>query len=841
MKTMSQTGTFTKCTLLGLLAFAAIATGAIAVPTARAGADGKDVDRYTVLMNQLRADLAARIPDPNDEQRVQAFLASDAFDTKLMAHAVLVYGTPEGLARFARQSRENEQLILQLIGNPALMRQMLIADGARNNRDGYEHFGPAMTIYSDILKACRHASGEGVLQRLAVATALVFANHGFNHDPVQRYLHFKEAYLNRELDPGFETLDTWNLRFVVNGQETDEELAWGRAMLRNYRPDHILTGKHGARYSGVVGSNVHYGSTRQVFDRPDLTNFQNILMNGGICGRRAFFGQFICRAFGVPSIKRPSRAHGALARWTPGGWVVNLGPGWGSGHTNTIYSRDRAFLLNSQARMRGDEAFLQVKRAQWAAAVAGEGQWQMARPGTWTLVSHDARDRIIREGNIVTLATVGEQFSEADDNTIAQEVSHSEITQADRTISHAPDGTIVIPAAAFITEDGEPGASTPRRGGRRGGGSSVAVMRSFEGGLQVYLKAFNRKGVNVLRGGSQTSGPENCSSYRRIRAARMGRYENWGFRAAVSPPPNHEATPELTLALGHGVTMEFVYIHPGTFIMGGYRENTCTFDCSEVPRREVEITRGYYIGKTPVTVAQHRILGRSNPERVLAMRDANHPVGSVSIEDIEWFLQHASQKTGFQVRLPTEAEWEFAARAGTDTDWFFGNDPAMLGEYAWFGANSGRRLQPVAEKKPNPWGLYDVYGNVWERVADIYDPTYFANAPRQDPMGPAGKEPQARHSYRVNVPRAGKYVLTARVVTMNEDQVLKVAVNDQTDDDAITMMMPFTLGNWVDSTPTVIELKQGENILKFSRTDAPQFGIAVKTYTLTPVTRGGQS
>jgi len=810
----------------------------VAQKTTDAPVDARLLERFTSLKERLRAELAAQLPAPDDEPRVQAFLASDALDTRLMAHAILAFGTPEGLTRFAQQSQENEQLIVQLLKNPALMRQMLIADGARNDRDGYEHFGPAMKIYNDILRASDRASREGVLQRLAVATALVFANHNFKHDPVKRYLHFEKAYLDRELDPGFETLDTWNLRFVVNGQETDEELAWGRAMLRNYRPDHILTGKHGARYSGVVGSNVHYGSSRQIFDRPELSNFQNILMNGGICGRRAFFGQFICRAFGVPSIKRPSKAHAALARWTPGGWVVNLGPGWGSGRTDTIHSRDRAFLANSQARMRGDEAFLQVKRAQWAAAVAGEGQWQVGHPGTWTKVSQNARDRIIKEGAIVTLATVGQEFSEADDDTIAEEVKQSEITEADKTISYAPDGTIVIPAAALATEESAP-APTPKKGKKRGrksrGGKSVAVMKSFEGGLQVYLKAFNRKGVNILRGGSQTSGPDNCSSYRRIRGARMGRYGNWGIRVAVSPPPDFDVTPELTLDLGHGVTMDLVYIKPGTFIMGGYRETSTTWDISEVPKHEVEITRGYYIGKTEVTVAQQKAMDDSNPEKAASLRNANYPVGSFSIEDADWFCQQASQKTGFKVRLPTEAEWEYAARAGRSSDWFFGDDPAKLGEYAWFSGNSGKKLQPVAQKKPNPWGLYDVYGNVWERVADIYDPTYFANSPRQDPQGPAGKAPQSRHKYIVNVPQAGKYALTARVVTMNDDQVLNIAVNDQTDEDAITMKMPFTLGYWEESEPTVIELKQGENALKFSRTHAPQFGMAVKTYTLKPV------
>ena len=149
-------------------------------------------------------------------------------------------------------------------------------------------------------------------------------------DPVKRYLHYEKAYLDGELDPAFERLSTWELRMVVNGDEPDETLAWGREMLRNYRPDHIYNSNEGWRYVSIVGSDVKYGSGNVKYDRPELQRYQNILMNGGVCGRRAFIGRFILRAFGIPTIARPSRGHGALAHWTPKGWVVNLGGGWGA-------------------------------------------------------------------------------------------------------------------------------------------------------------------------------------------------------------------------------------------------------------------------------------------------------------------------------------------------------------------------------------------------------------------------------------------------------------------------------------------------------------------------------
>jgi len=481
---------------LALLLLAAFCTACLAT-----GASGADLaERYTNMRDQLKAELTAQLPaeDQAKGAELEAFLASDALDAKFAKYVVLSEATPEGLAEYARQGKEQAAWVEKLLADADLMKQMLVADGANGGK-----YGPAMQIYSDIQRASKKAS-TGLFQRLALAVALEHSvpvrqtNPKTETDapatvaPVARYLHFEKAYLDGELDPAFDRLSVWELRKVVNGDEPDDILTWGREMLRNFRPDHIYTSNH-------------------------------------------------------------------------------------------------------------------------------------------------------------------------------------------------------------------------------------------------------------------------------------------------------------------------------------------------TPKHEVTITKGFYMGKYEVTQAQFQHIMGSNPSR--GSKDPNSPADNISEADAFKFCADLSAKVGRDVRLPTEAEWEYACRAGTDTKYFFGDSPEKYGEFAWFQDNDGGKSHPVGQKKPNPWGLYDIYGNVWERVSDRFHKDYYAQGPKVDPTG----FDQGRHSqmeYQVNAPKAGTYELTAEVCTANYEQLLSIAVGDAA---PVVLEMPFTLGSWTPSDPVKITLKEGENTLRLWRDNPPQYGMAIKKVTLKPV------
>ncbi|MCK4413969.1 MAG: SUMF1/EgtB/PvdO family nonheme iron enzyme [Candidatus Eisenbacteria sp.] len=201
---------------------------------------------------------------------------------------------------------------------------------------------------------------------------------------------------------------------------------------------------------------------------------------------------------------------------------------------------------------------------------------------------------------------------------------------------------------------------------------------------------------------------------------------------------------ERTIEIFPGVQMGFVWIPPGSFPMGAPKDQWKLHTGSssvepeeyekESPVHEVEITRGFWLGKYQVTRAQWQGVFDSDPD---FEKDTRCPVDDVSWEACQAFAEELNNAIGQEVyRLPTEAEWEYACRAGSRAAYCFGDDESDLRNYAWYDDTAGGDAQPVGQKRPNAWGLYDMHGNVNEWCQDWFGANYYARSPRQDPLGP---------------------------------------------------------------------------------------------------------
>jgi formylglycine-generating enzyme required for sulfatase activity/WD40 repeat protein len=203
---------------------------------------------------------------------------------------------------------------------------------------------------------------------------------------------------------------------------------------------------------------------------------------------------------------------------------------------------------------------------------------------------------------------------------------------------------------------------------------------------------------------------------------------------------------EISLDLGNKVFMKLVLVSAGKFMMGSA---TLDFpsDEDEFPQREVTISKSFYMGIYEVTQEQYQAVMGENPS---AYEGPKNPVNNVSWNNATDFCAKLFQKTGMKARLPTEAEWEYACRAGTTTDYWFGDYDLYdlkLGDYDWYSKNSGERAHPVGQKRPNPWGLYDMHGNVSEWCADWYDKECYDTL-KDETVDPKGPESGQERVYR---------------------------------------------------------------------------------------------
>jgi formylglycine-generating enzyme required for sulfatase activity len=188
--------------------------------------------------------------------------------------------------------------------------------------------------------------------------------------------------------------------------------------------------------------------------------------------------------------------------------------------------------------------------------------------------------------------------------------------------------------------------------------------------------------------------------------------------------------------------MTFAHIPAGRFMMGADPGFVGDGEYERPPRR-VTLSRPFRLSRFEVTQGDLSVLTRSAPGR---RRGAKLPADGVSWEDAQEFLARLNAREGTgKYRLPTEAEWERAARAGSETAYWFGDDPKALPQYGWCGESFAKGAShEVGLKPPNPWGLYDMHGNLSEWVSDWFGEQYYASGAAADPQGPRQGQTKVR-------------------------------------------------------------------------------------------------
>lgn len=224
----------------------------------------------------------------------------------------------------------------------------------------------------------------------------------------------------------------------------------------------------------------------------------------------------------------------------------------------------------------------------------------------------------------------------------------------------------------------------------------------------------------------------------------------------VVPSDNSAEHPHAIMIRKNSLGMEFVWIPPGKFMMGSsiaieeayerYKGYPIESYKSEHPRHLVELTKGFWMSRYEITQKQYQAVMDANPSQTQEDRGDTvlFPVDSITWQNAMDFCEAISDKEGRYYTLPTEAQWEYACRAGTTTEFYWGDEIEQLEKHAWYDKQNALRpritIQPVGKKLPNSWGLYDMYGNVSEWCLDWYDQYYYANSPNIDPYNDVPKE-----------------------------------------------------------------------------------------------------
>lgn len=277
--------------------------------------------------------------------------------SSMMKGAIIVKANPAKLAEFCSQDRKNGKLLDHLFIETSLMKEMLTNGGAKGG-----NYAQAMHIYTEILATFPDYQDEftEINKKIALAVALELAEpiNEFDTkipvDPIKRYIHYRDAFKNGELDPAFPHFSVWELRHVVNCDATDDQLKWGRDMLMNYAPYISVVTDVKEKYLYILQTDV-------LIRNPSWTGsprtYQQVLSGGGKDGPNAWFGRFICKAFGIPTWGCSQAGKSGLTRWTSEGWVACNGTTWDGCEWDGITGHDFKGEVDARASVSEEEYF----------------------------------------------------------------------------------------------------------------------------------------------------------------------------------------------------------------------------------------------------------------------------------------------------------------------------------------------------------------------------------------------------------------------------------------------------------------------------------------------------
>ncbi|CAB9515208.1 Sulfatase-modifying factor enzyme 1 [Seminavis robusta] len=467
----------------------------------------KPVDKDALEKANQAVDAAAKaLAQSKDDALKQSIPLLDAWDSHTMADDthklllvtdVLLQATPKGLAQYCASATDDQaKALVQLLQDPRqypLLETMVLAGGAKNGK-----YGAALELYNALEPHMIHPK-DPVLQRLRLAVALELAEpigafhlDGIYIDPIHRYCHYQDAWRFGALDPVFGTVfGVWEMRMIVDSLAPDDQLAWCREMMRNYRPDHMLLADKW-RYCRIVRSDVFY-TGRPNWDPNRPLDFPQILSGGGECGPRAWMGRFACKAFGIPTwgVKEPG--HAAMSRWTADeGWVVCLGAAmkvawWDSEHGLhfQVDAAARKVLAPKDDLGKPNVAYgVKILAMEWIAHLNGESPGQVVRncmpdpKALWFSLSLMQRKRIAPppselddDDDIVTIHNNNTKSQPPIPQLERLLLRNQTITEDIVTLGN---GTVIIPAA----NTSDPTKNT----------GNVLFMDSFLGGKQLFIK-----------------------------------------------------------------------------------------------------------------------------------------------------------------------------------------------------------------------------------------------------------------------------------------------------------------------------------------------------------------